>query len=399
LKILVYKGNYQYGVVDLFIDECIKYLKLKGEEVIECDLLKENAGRELQEIFSKHLIECVIGFNGFGVDIKINNSQSIYDAVNTVFLAVYVDHPAYQLNRCVEPIKNYLSCFNDRKHVEYLHKTLPSNHKISFFLPHGGFTSDKKINDIEEFKKAKEIDLFFAASFLGDGKKSWKENNHYLSDILDEVAELLIYDDYISTHEAFEKIFEKRTIKFSSISKVQLGKLYREMMKYVRGYKRITLINALIENDVNFVLCGKGWDNYISSLPKEKANKIDYRNDLDVNKTLELTEKSKVIINLSSILSNGSHERVFSGMLRQSLVFTDKSTYYDEEFNDMENILYYSFKDLNEGIDKLKQVLEDDEKLYQMTSDAYEIAVKNHTWENRVEKMLQMVKLSKDMDI
>lgn len=398
MKILVYKGNYQYGVVDLFIDEVIKFLELKVEEVIVCNLLEENASKKLEDIFSKKLIDCVIGFNGFGVDIKINNTQSIYDAVNTIFLAVYVDHPAYQLNRCIEPIKNYLSCFNDRKHVEYLHKTLPSHHKISFFLPHGGFCNNK-ITQMTDYKNIKEIDVFFAASFLGIGEKSWKQNNHYFSDILDKVSEILINDDYISTHEAFEMIFEKETIEFSSISKVQLGKLYREMMHFIRGYKRIRLINSLLESDLKIVLCGKGWNDFINNLPENLAIKIDYRNDLDVRKTLELTRKSKIVINLSSILSNGSHERVFSGMLNQSVVFTDKSTYYDEYFEDKKNILYYSFTSLNDDIKKLKYFLKDDSKLYEMSLDAYDIAIKNHTWENRVDKILQMIKLSKDMDI
>jgi len=398
VKILVYKGSYQYGVVDLFIDEVIKFLKLKVKEVIVCDLSQENAGKSLEEIFSKNLIDCVIGFNGFGVDIKVNNTQSIYDVVNTNFLAIYVDHPAYQLNRCIEPIKNYLSCFNDRKHVEYLYKTLPTNHKISFFLPHGGFLGKDKITDKEEFKIQKKIDLFFAASFLGDGERQWKKNTHYLSDILDEVADILIKDDYISTHEAFERVFEKESISFSSISNVQLGKLYREMMFFIRGYKRVTLINSLIQSGLNIVLCGKGWKNYIDNLPKKLADRIDYRDGLDVKKTLELTRNSKVTINLSSILSNGSHERVFSGMLNQSLIFTDRSTYYDEDFENKKNILYYSFTDLEGSIANLKEFLNDDNKLYEASSNAYDIAIKKHTWKNRVDKIVQMIELSKDMD-
>lgn len=397
MNIVVYKGKFQYGVVDLFIDEIVKFLEKKVNEVIICDLLEENIMDKLIEIFSTKLIDCVIAFNGIGVDIKINN-QSIYDVINTNFLAIFVDHPAYQLSRCIEPIKNYLSCFNDKKHVEYITELIPSNHKITFFLPQGGFLNDNKIENFIDYKKEKEIDIFFSGSFLGEDKKPWKEKEQCFSEILDKVADLLIYDDYLSVHEAFKIIFEMEKICFSTFSKIQLKKYYEQMMNYIRGYKRIFLIKKLAENDLKIILCGNNWDNFIEKLPLNIAKNIDYRKGLDIRKTLELAKRSKILINLSAILSNGSHERVFSGMLHQSVIFTDKSKYYDEYFEDKKNILYYSFKDLDKDINKLKDLLKEDEKLYNMSLEAYDIAIKNHTWENRVDKILQIIQLSKDMD-
>ena len=40
----------------------------------------------------------------------------------------------------------------------------------------------------------------------------------------------------------------------------------------------------------------------------------------------------------------------------------------------------------------------DDKKLFEISQNAYEIANKYHTWENRVDTILDMVKLSKLMD-
>lgn len=400
MKIVVFKGEFQYGVVDLFIDEMVKELEKKVDEVIICNLLEENIMNKLIEIFSTKLIDCVIAFNGIGFDIKTsNNNQSLYDVVNTNFLGIYVDHPAYQLSRCAEPIKNYLCCFNDRKHVEYLNSILPSNHKISFFLPHGGFISNSnKILKIEDYKEEKEIDIFFAGSFLGSGQKPWKESQHYLSETLDKISELILNDDYISIHEAFEIILKKEGISFSTFSKVQLEKFYIQMMNYIRAYKRVTLLKKLSESNLKIVLSGNNWDDFLKDLPENIASNITYKNGLNINETLKLVKKSKIMINLSAILSNGSHERVFSGMLNQSVVFTDKSSYYDEYFEDEKNILYYSFNSLEKDINKLKIFLTDDKKLYDMSFDAYDIAIKSHTWENRVDKILEMIQLSKEMD-
>ena len=85
-------------------------------------------------------------------------------------------------------------------------------------------------------------------------------------------------------------------------------------------------------------------------------------------------------------------------MLNNTVLFSDRSRYYDEFFEDEKNILYYSFNSLNDDIKKLKEILKDDKKLFDISQSAYKIVVKNHTWENRVDTMLEMVNLSKLMD-
>ena len=84
--------------------------------------------------------------------------------------------------------------------------------------------------------------------------------------------------------------------------------------------------------------------------------------------------------------------------LNNTVVFSDKSRYYDNFFEDEKSILYYSFNSLDKDIEKLKTILSDDKKLFEISQNAYEIANKYHTWENRVDTILDMVKLSKLMD-
>ena len=105
-----------------------------------------------------------------------------------------------------------------------------------------------------------------------------------------------------------------------------------------------------------------------------------------------------MLINSSPTLRNGSHERVFTGMLNNTVLFSDRSRYYDEFFENEKDILYYSFNSLDKDIERLKAILSDDKKLFEISQNAYEIANKYHTWENRVDTILDMVKLSKLMD-
>ena len=396
MNILVYKDEWAYSVVNLFVENSVYFLRKKGHNVTIIDSNDADAINILLNIFNTQIVDLVINF-GKATNPILNDGRPLYDAANTTLLAVYVDHPTYHISSLTENIKNFLCCFNDKQHVDYINEILPNHHKISFFLPHGGLTKNieekNKIKSFIEYKKQKSIDIVFAGTFLNDIEKPWHDNLAYPSKLLDEVFELFMYDDYLSIQEAFKIVFDRNKILFSSIGKIQLSNLYRVVQNYIRSYSRILLIKKLSESGLNITICGNGWENFA----KEHKN-INYIGALDIKENLELIKKAKVLINVTPTLRNGSHERVFTGMLNNTVLFSDRSRYYDEFFEDEKNILYYSFNSLNDDIKKLKEILKDDKKLFDISQSAYKIVVKNHTWENRVDTMLEMVNLSKLMD-
>jgi spore maturation protein CgeB len=396
MNILVYKDEWSYSVINLFVENSVYFLRKKGHNVTIIDANNSDAINILLNIFNTQIVDLVINF-GKATNPILNDGRPLYDAANTTLLAVYVDHPTYHISSLTENIKNFLCCFNDKQHVDYINEILPNHHKISFFLPHGGLTKNieekNKIKSFIEYKKQKSIDIVFAGTFLNDIEKPWHDNLAYPSKLLDEVFELFMYDDYLSIQEAFKIVFDRNKILFSSIGKIQLSNLYRVVQNYIRSYSRILLIKKLSESGLNITICGNGWENFA----KEHKN-INYIGTLDIKDNLELIRKAKVLINVTPTLRNGSHERVFTGMLNNTVFFSDRSRYYDEFFEDEKNILYYSFNSLNDDIKKLKEILKDDKKLFDISQSAYKIVVKNHTWENRVDTMLEMVNLSKLMD-
>jgi len=85
-------------------------------------------------------------------------------------------------------------------------------------------------------------------------------------------------------------------------------------------------------------------------------------------------------------------------MLNNCVVFTDKSRYYDRYYKEEESILTYSLNSIDEDISRLKKVLRDDKKLFNISSKAYDITKKNHTWEMRANKIIDIYKLIKTID-
>lgn len=396
MNVLVYKGEFAYDVVNLFMYNTVYYLEKKGNNIILIDTTESNAGTKLIEAFQTRIIDLVISF-GIVNNPKLDDGSYLYNVVNTTVLAIYVDHPAYHINSLTENIKNFLCCFNDKQHVDYANEILPNHHKIAFFLPQGGLIEnieeESSLKDFKTYVEKKTIDILFSGTYM-EKESILLENKDYPSTLIYETFELFIKDDYLSIQGAFKIIFDKYKIKFSNIGKVQLSNLYKTFQNYVRAYSRILVIKKLAENDFNITICGAGWDDFV----KEYKN-IDYKGPLNINDNLELIKQAKILVNITPTLRNGSHERIFSGMLNSAVVFTDRSSYYDEYFENDKNILYYSFNDLDEDINNLKKLLINDKKLFDMSQNAYKIAKKYHTWENRVDTILDMVKLSKLMDI
>ena len=182
MNILIYNGRYQYNVVRHFVDICINVLKNRNYNVIIIDetIEKDKTINKVVETFSSILVDVVIDFGAVISDIKINN-ESIYNITNSTYLAIYVDHPSYHMERLSENIKNYLCCFNDKEHVEYVNELLPNHHEIAFFLPHGGLTNNmgqnNQIKTLEEYKNIKSLNIVFAGTFFGNNIKEWENIN------------------------------------------------------------------------------------------------------------------------------------------------------------------------------------------------------------------------------
>ena len=59
----------------------------------------------------------------------------------------------------------YVVCFVDKSHVDYVNEVLPQNHKLNFFLPHGGMSlGNEQIQTLEQFNEKKDIEILFAGT-------------------------------------------------------------------------------------------------------------------------------------------------------------------------------------------------------------------------------------------
>ncbi len=392
MQILIYKGNSQYDAFDSFNTSLKNALQHRGHNVDTFDLIQENTFNKLLEIFTVKKYDLIIGINGIGCYIKIGE-ELIYNVIKTFFLGIFVDHPIYHMSRLSDHSYYFMASFVDKDHVDFLQNTLPDNQALKFFMPLSGEKYKEEIKNLDEYKTLKDIDILFTGSNFGIPEKNWKNVEYFPCYILDEIAEELINNDYISVEDAQNKIFNKYKIKFSSISKAQLSNILSLIVNYVRQYKRDVILKKIFQTKLNITVYGKNWEDVV----KDYENVI-YKGEVSLTESMQLTKRAKIVINLNTNFVNGGHDRVFTGMLNQAVVFTDKSKYYDEYYEDKKDYLTYSFSTLDEDILKLKEYITDDKKLFDMANSAYNITKENHSWDERVKYLENMVSLAKIMN-
>lgn len=392
MQILIYKGDSQYGAFDYFAQCLGDALKLRNHDVVIFDLNMENAMKQLSEIFITKSFDIVIGFNGIGGDMEAEN-KSIYDILKTYYLGIFVDHPAFVVSRLVTPMNYFLASFLDKSHVDFVQNSMPESQILKFFMPLSGTQYEDEIKTFEEYKSLKNIDILFTGSNFGKPLKKWEDNILFPSFLFDELAEKLILDDYISVEDAFNQILDKYKIAFSTISKAQISNTISMVISYVRQYKRELVMKKIFQSGLSITVYGKNWDELVEKYPN-----VINGGEVSLEKSMELTKKAKVIINLNTNFTNGAHDRVFTGMLNHAVVFTDKSTYYDEFYEDKIDYLTYSLNTLDEDIKKLNEYVQDDEKLFAMANKAYEITSINHSWTQRAKYLENMIILAKTLN-
>src|SRR5690606_37253109 len=105
--------------------------------------------------------------------------------------------------------------------------------------------------------------------------------------------------------------------------------------KYIRMKRRMDCLGVLAKNGVRIKVFGNGWD------------KAPFASGLEIHKAVSFLEllaligRTKIVLNILPLFSDGSHERVFSAMLNGAVAITDQNRYYETEFKENTNIVMY----------------------------------------------------------
>jgi glycosyltransferase involved in cell wall biosynthesis len=155
---------------------------------------------------------------------------------------------------------------------------------------------------------------------------------------------------------------------------------YIDMMAV--SYYREKTVKTLVDAGFKVTLYGTGWEvcDWIDN------ENLDYRGRVSADEIVDLMYDSKIVLNTMTWFKDGTHDRVFNGMLAGAVAVTDSSIYMKENFTDNELVMFEL-----EDIDKLPHIINDlvtdKYKMQKIADEGRKKALQFHSWEKRADEL------------
>lgn len=381
MNIVIYKGNFQYDVVNCFAEELGHELMKLGHNVYILNLVTMSHNKILA-ILSQNEIGLVLSFNGINFI-----EQKIYEGLNIPLGILFVDHPFFHVSR-IRAYKGNMTfyCMHDEGFLNSFEECIAEDVPITW-LPHGGteIVSDENIE--------KTYDIIMPGT-IGDYIQLEKEILNLELDILKRIA-INMYEKGKQNYNIPLYHYFKEEIFAEGIELYRLRKdedflnafsyIYTLVDRTLRARNRYRIIKALVDKGLKVHHYGnlantelKAHKNIITNGP---LNYIDLVKEM---------KRSKFLLHDISYFENGSHERVLTSMLNRTLVLSNNNNYCNNMYIDGENIVYYDMNNLDTLVEKTFYYLEHEDERKVIEENAYRITKQYNTWGSRAHEILNI---------
>lgn len=372
LPILIYKSEeICFGILNRFADILADYFLEIGEKVEIVDV-NDTPAEELDFLcFSRY--KAILGIQTYVFSICFNDGRNIHDYIFGPKFNMVFDHPACMYNHFTKGPKDYTILTHDRNYLEFIKKNYPMIKSVEI-LPPGGIEI--------ECSKNKDYGLIFLGSYKSPD--TWKYVIEELDSIYDNKATKLMEYMKANPNELYENCVDKILDKKPDAKDYyDLKQTYFSVMSFYR--EKVLL--AVIESGIKVHVFGDSWscDRF-----KQYSNLVVHA-EVNFDESLRIYARAKASLNIMSWHKDGRTERVANSMLNRSLVISDKTDYLEEYYSDGEDIIIFDLEDIDVLPKRIKEVLNDDKKLQEMTEKAYSKTKEKDSWRTKAEEFLQIL--------
>lgn len=383
MNIVLYKGRFNYGVVNYFVDELGQALINKGCNVKIIDLLNDR-------VTIDNNTNLILAYNAIG----LNGLEESYNKLGIIFGGLLVDHPFYHYDR-IKDIKTKNTFFSllDEGTLSTAEKYINSETVFTHLMHAGSFAKQRNANKIYDVVVMgglsdalgnidKALDKLPYGVFKDIAKNLYKKASADYCKTLDDHLEEILYTMKLSDEILNLKEFN-----------IIISYIYTSVDKSLRLKTRYNAVLNLLKNNINV--------HYFGTCESKKFNQYNNfinHGPIDYTDALEIMAQSKILLHDIAYFKNGSHERIFSAMLNKTLVISNRNNYSFNLYNDSESIVYYDVNKKGDLTEKVKYYLNNKEEYDKVINNAYNLTLKYNTWENRADEVIEIYNAMKSLN-
>lgn len=384
-RVILFKGA--YATLDVFTEDINRELISRGFETFVFDVNDYNKSLMGMSQFLQQPVRVVIAYNNLGFNMELVPGKNIWDELNIPFINLLVDHPFHYKNALDMAQRNSLVLCIDRKHMEYVDRFWP--HLQVGFMPHGTSNIEygKKWND-------RNIEVLYAGGLSKDLVEGLKPDVDKYKDfdgnmLVKFATDKLISNPGLTTEEVIEEFLVENKVTFDDERLSMIISDFRIVDSYAVSYYREKVIEELINNGIKVTVYGRGWE----KRPCRNNPNFIFGGYVKPQEILELMKDSKIVLNTMTWFKDGSHVRIFNGMMAGAICVTDYSKYITEVLDDGVNGYVFSLTDMEKMVKDISYLLDDKNAMAaeQISLRARVDAEENHTFKQRVDFLLSYV--------
>jgi hypothetical protein len=385
MRILIIKGQSQYGGTRLFADEAAAAFARRGDEVEVLDVGDvADAGPRLIEHAPTASPELVFTINIAG-EFRDSLGRTLSDLYRAPHVIWHTDYILSQVGRLRETPKSTAVLLVDPTQVEGV-KSIYGEDRFDHidFFPHPA-VGEPAPDDatLAEFIERRPIEVLWSGSFQKP-ETAWVGVEGPARQVFQDALDLALSVEWIPPLDALDTVLASRGIDLGDPEMAGAREAATLIDVEVRKTRRFEFVKAVAKAGLPLRICGVGWESQLY-----RFKNATYEGAVDMTRMAELMQQSRLVLNTNGNFGAGSHERPFSASLAGAATFSDFSRYYAEVFEPGANIELFRWKDLAGGMEQLKSLAADPQRCFDYARSAKAVTLAGHTWDRQIEQILQ----------
>lgn len=321
----------------------------------------------------------------FNQPAPLADKSYFFENLQIPHLTLLLDPAIYELNLATSPYA-LVSCV-DQFDCQFFQST---GFERVFFLPHG---VEKELSFDPSVERTFDV-MFSGTCYDPDNLCVWWRE-HYpknICKVIEDAIEIGLGDNKTPFYQA---VMQSLLLNGLSPKEVDTLRMAYYVDFYMRGIERVELIRSIKDAKVHIFGSPswreeqpiKTWEDYF----KNQKNVILHP-PIEYSESLEILKRTKICLNSMPMFKNGSHERIFAGLACGALPLTSDNLFVRDHFVDNQDILLFQFDRLDIVNDKVNFYLSHEKERKQLVEKGRKKVMTSHTWDNRAEKMIEMLK-------
>lgn len=386
-KLIFFTGV--YDTLDLFSREWIHVFTNMGYETLEINtnIMEEELPRLAK--FIQTPVKAAITFNNLAFNLELVPGKNIWEELGIPCINILMDHPFCYPQAMENAPANAIVLCVDKKHMDYLTRFYPKIPAVGF-LAHGGICLEQEPVPIQE----REIDVMYAGGlsrkFVQNVIPDFSQFSFDARKAADIALKRLITDTSLTAEQAIEDVLIQQGVELPDYELAEvISKLHYIELLAVSFYRE-KLIRTMLDAGIRVHLYGPGWDicDFVNH-----PNLI-WKGSIPARDVLGKMHQSKIVLNTMTWFKDGTHDRIFNGMLAGALAVTDESAYMQEEFlsypqteAQSAQLVMFRLVEMEHLPELIKSLLANPDEMQKIADNGRRKAMQAHTWSHRAEEL------------